>query len=148
IQFVTAPWRYAGSRIDLVHPDADNLFATLRADRTLDGVNASGKVTPTPAPTPTVNGTGVQVAVYNGTTTDGLAGKAADKLRADHYTVTATTTARSQDHTTTRIEYGSAEAAQARSLATLFPGAQLVPLNITGINLVVGQDYAKTAASA
>ncbi|NUR01140.1 MAG: LCP family protein [Streptomyces sp.] len=148
IQFITAPWQYAGSRIDLVHPDVDNLFATLRADRTLEGVNASGKVTPTPAPTPSVDGTGVQVAVYNGTTTDGLAGKAADKLRADHYTVTATATARAQDHTTTRVEYGSAEAARAKSLATLFPGAQLVPLNISGINLVVGQDYAKTAAAA
>ncbi|WP_225849817.1 LCP family protein [Streptomyces sp. HPF1205] len=148
IQFITAPWRYAGSRIDLVHPDVDNLFATLRADRTLDGVNASGKVTPTPTPTPAVDGTGVQVAVYNGTTTDRLAGKAADKLRAHHYTVTATTTARSQDHATTRIEYGPAAAAHARTLATLFPGAKLVPLGISGINLVVGQDFAKAAASA
>lgn len=147
IQFVTAPWQYAGSRIDLVHPDVDNLFATLRADRTLDGVNASGKVTPTPAPTPTVDGAGVQVAVYNGTTTDGLAGKAAEKLRADHYTVTATATARSQDHPTTRIEYGPADAARATSLAALFPGARLVPLDAGGIDLVVGRDYAKAAAS-
>jgi LCP family protein required for cell wall assembly len=148
IQFITAPWRYAGSRIDLVHPDVDNLFATLRADRTLDGVNASGKVAPTPTPAPTADGTGVRVAVYNGTTTDGLAGKAADKLTADHYTVTGTTTARTQDHTTTRIEYGSAHAAEARTLAGLFPGARLVPLGISGINLVVGQDFAKSAAAA
>ncbi|SEN45962.1 LCP family protein [Actinacidiphila rubida] len=146
IQFVTAPWKYAGARIDLVHPDVDDLFAELRADRTLDGVNASGKVQPKPTPAPTVDGTGVSVDVYNGTLTDGLGGKAADRIKADHFTVPQVTTARSQDHATTRIEYGASHAADARSLAQLFPGAQLVPLNITGINLVVGQDFAKSAA--
>ncbi|WP_328914862.1 MULTISPECIES: LCP family protein [unclassified Streptomyces] len=145
IQFITAPWKYAGARIDLVHPDVDDLFAELRADRTLEGVNASGKVTPKPTPTPTVDGTGIAVTVFNGTTTDGLAGKAADKLTADDFTVTGTATAKSQDHPTTRIEYGSANATGAKSLATLFPGAQLVPLDISGINLVVGQDFAKSA---
>jgi LCP family protein required for cell wall assembly len=147
IQFVTAPWKYDGPRIDLVHPDVDDLFAELRADRTLEGVNASGKVQPKPTPAPTVDGTGIAVDVFNGTTTTGLAGKAADKLTADHFTVTGTSTAKSQDHPTTRVEYGSADAAQARSLAKLFPGAELVPLNIDGINLVLGQDYAKTAAA-
>ncbi len=147
IQFITAPWKYDGPRIDLVHPDVDDLFAELRADRTLQGVNASGKVQPKPTPAPTVDGTGIAVDVFNGTTTTGLAGKAADKLTADHFTVTGTSTAKSQDHPTTRVEYGSADAAQAKSLATLFPGAELVPLNIDGINLVLGQDYAKTAAA-
>ncbi|MBY8880548.1 LCP family protein [Actinacidiphila acidipaludis] len=145
IQFITAPWKYAGSRIDLVHPDVDDLFAELRADRTLDGVNASGKVAPKPAPAPTVDGTGISVNVFNGTTTDGLGSKASDKIKADHFTVTGVSTAHSQDHATTRVEYGSAQATEAQSLAKLFPGAQLVPLNITGINLVVGQDYAKVA---
>jgi LCP family protein required for cell wall assembly len=147
IQFITAPWKYDGPRIDLVHPDVDNLFAELRADRTLEGVNASGKPAPKPTPVPIVDGTGTSVSVFNGTTTDGLATKAADKLKADHFTVTGTTTAKSQDHTTTLVEYGSADAAQAQSLAKLFPGAQLMPLNISGINLVVGQDFAKAAAA-
>ncbi|MEE4546668.1 LCP family protein [Streptomyces sp. V4-01] len=147
IQFITAPWKYDGARIDLVHPDVDDLFAELRADRTLQGVNASGKVAPKPTPAPAVDGTGIAVNVFNGTTTDGLGGKAADRIAADHFTVTGTTTAHTQDHVTTRIEYGSADAAHARSLAELFPGAQLVPLHITGINLVVGQDYAKVATA-
>lgn len=147
IQFITAPWKYAGARIDLVHPDVDDLFAELRADRTLDGLNASGKVTPKPTPAAPVDGTGVSVGVFNGTTTDGLGTKAAGKLTADHFTVTGTTTAHSQDHTTTLIEYGAADAIGAKTLAKLFPGAQLVPLNIDGINLVVGADFA-TSASA
>jgi hypothetical protein len=151
IQFITAPWKYAGSRIDLVHPDVDDLFAELRADRTLQGVNASGKVTPTTSPTasapPTVDGTGISVGVYNGTTTDGLAGKAAAQLTAKGFTVTGTTTAKAQDHATTRIEYGAGDAAQAATVAKLFPAAELVPLNTTGINLVLGQDYATSSTT-
>ncbi|WP_329134322.1 LCP family protein [Streptomyces sp. NBC_01476] len=148
IQFITAPWKYDGPRIDLVHPDVDNLFAELKADRTLDGANASGKPTPKPKPTPTVDGTGIDVSVFNGTTTDGLAGKAADALTAKKFTVTSTATAKSQDHATTRIEYGSADATQAKTVSQLFPGSQLVPLDISGINVVVGQDFAKSATAA
>ncbi len=149
IQFITAPWKYAGSRIDLVHPDVDELFAELRADHTLDGTNASGKTetTPTATPTPSVDGTGISVSVYNGTTTGGLAGKASEKLTASGFTVSGTATAKAQDHAATLVEYGPADAAHAKTLARLFPGAQLVPLDINGINLVVGQDFV-TAGSA
>lgn len=147
IQFITAPWKYDGPRIDLVHPDVDDLFAELRANRTLQGVDASGKPksTASPAPAVTVDGTGISVSVFNGTTTDGLGGKAADKLKAAGFTVTGPATAKSQDHTKTRIEYGPADKAHAESLAKLFPGAELAPLNITGINLVAGQDFATAA---
>lgn len=149
IQFITAPWKYAGSRIDLVHPDVDELFAELRADKTLDGTNASGKVqhTPTATPTPSVDGTGISVAVYNGTTTPGLASKASKKLTGSGFTVTGVATAKAQDHATTLVEYGPTDTAQAKTLARLFPGSQLVPLNITDINLVVGQDYVTSAST-
>ncbi|NUS17123.1 MAG: LCP family protein [Streptomyces sp.] len=151
IQFITAPWKYAGARIDLVHPDVDNLFATLRADKTLDGVNASGKTTTasaTPSPSATVDGSGISVSVYNGTTTDGLAGKAATLLRGDGFTVMNTTNAKARDHAVTRIEYGTGAGAktQAQTVAKLFPGAQLVQLDTSGVNVVLGQDYAAVAA--
>lgn len=147
IQFITAPWKYAGARIDLVHPDVDNLFAELRADRTLDGVNASGKTAPTASASaaPRVDGTGIDVSVYNGTLTTGLAGKAAELLKGDNFTVTGTTNAKSRDHAVTRVEYGAGSETQARTVAKLFPGAQLVPLDTTGINVVLGQDFAKAA---
>lgn len=150
IQFITAPWKYAGPRIDLVHPDVDELFTELRANRTLAGVDASGKPKPKVPPTPTtpVDGHGVSVSVFNGTTTAGLAGKASDKLTTAGFTVTGTATARSQDHATTRIEYGSAGKTQAQTLARLFPGAQLVQLNVSGINLVLGQDFAANGGAA
>ncbi|MYV97841.1 LCP family protein, partial [Streptomyces sp. SID3343] len=36
-KFITVPWRYQGARVAIVQPDADALWATLRADRTIDG---------------------------------------------------------------------------------------------------------------
>ncbi|WP_329176673.1 LCP family protein [Streptomyces sp. NBC_01477] len=149
IQFITAPWKYTGARIDLVHPDVDDLFAELRADRTLQGVNASGKTAaPKPSPSATVDGTGIMVSVYNGTTTGGLAGKAADMLKADNFNVMNSTNAKTRDHTVTRIEYGTGAGAktQADTVAKLFPGAELVQLDTSGVNVVLGADYAAVAA--
>lgn len=151
IQFITAPWAYAGARVALVHPDVDALWAALKADRTLDGKDASGGKRPAPgassaAPAAAdVNGSGIYVAVYNGTLDTGLASKAAAKLRADKFTVTGTGRARSQDHATTVIEYGAAHLQGAQALAKLFPGAQLQQTATSGINLVLGQDYANSA---
>ncbi|MFG1805535.1 LCP family protein [Streptomyces sp. NPDC049040] len=149
IQFITAPWKYAGSRIDLVHPDVDNLFAELRADRTLSGVNASGKKpAATPTPSARIDGTGIMVSVYNGTLKGGLAGKAGDILKADGFNVMNETNAKTHDHAVTRIEYGTSAGAktQADTVAKLFPGAQLVQLDTTGVNVVLGQDFADAAA--
>ena len=151
IQFITAPWKYAGSRIDLVHPDVDNLFAELRADRTLDGVNASGK-SRRRSPTPGADGRrhrhrGLRLQRHH--QADGLAGKAAHNLKADDFTVMNTTNAKTRDHATTRIEYGAgADGRRPRRVAKLFPGAQLVPLDTTGVNVVLGQDFAKSAAAS
>ncbi|PWI45573.1 LCP family protein [Streptomyces sp. ICBB 8177] len=150
IQFITTPWKYVGARVDLVHPDVDALWATLRADRTLDGKEAGGgkkgKQAPAPSSAPptaaSVNGAGISVAVYNGTTAGGLAAKAAQALQADGFTVTGATTAAQQDHQVTLIEYGSAHLQGAQALAKLFPGAQLEPTATSGINLVLGRDYA------
>lgn len=41
-KFVTVPWRYQGSRVALAEPDASGLWAALKADRTIDGKDASG----------------------------------------------------------------------------------------------------------
>ncbi|WP_051951189.1 LCP family protein [Actinacidiphila yeochonensis] len=149
IEFITAPWQYAGSRIDLVHPAVDELFADLAANRPLKGLEATGhRAAPHPAASPIVDGSGIAVGVFNGTTTDGLAGEAARRLTASGFTVTGTATARSQDHPTTLVEYGSSDVAQARTLATLFPGSQLVPLPVRGINLVLGQDFANASSGS
>ena len=145
-KFVTIPWRYEGSRVAIVEPDASDLWAALKADRTLDGKDASGKkkaspsASPKATPTP-VSGKGIAVAVYNGTTITGLAAKAAAELTADGFTVTGTATASSQDHATTVIEYGPDHKSEAQTVARVFPGAALQPVTADGVNVVVGESY-------
>ncbi|MGW6919216.1 LCP family protein [Kitasatospora sp. NPDC054939] len=164
MKFLTAPWRYNGPRIDLVHPAVDNLWKTLQADRTIDGKDATGKqedappteaateppATPTAAPTPTGearSNAAIRVAVYNGTTANGLAAKAAESLKAAKFTVTGVAGAKSTNRATTTVEYGAGQKAGAEKVAALFPGATLSPTSAAGISLVLGKDYADAGAA-
>lgn len=150
-KFVTVPWRYEGSRVAVVEPDASALWAALKADRTIDGKDASGRNnTPSASPTTAaqVSGDGIDVAVYNGTTTGGLASTAAAALTAHGFTVTGTANATSQDHTTTVIEYDTGLKSRAETVAELFPGAALQSIGGAAVNVVVGESYATTGASA
>ncbi|WP_030598038.1 LCP family protein [Streptomyces fulvoviolaceus] len=152
-KFVTVPWRYDGSRVAVVEPDASALWAALKADRTIDGKDASGrKSTAIAAASPSadepVSGDGIEVAVYNGTTTGGLASTAAAALTAHGFTVTGTANATSQDHTITLIEYGTGLKSRAEKVAELFPGAELQPIDGAAVNVVVGESYTTDGASA
>ncbi|MFJ4680649.1 MULTISPECIES: LCP family protein [unclassified Kitasatospora] len=157
IKFLTTPWHYQGERIGLNHPEVDQLWAALKADRTLDGKDASAgtaapspdPATPTATPAPPADGTGVKVAVYNGTTTGGLGTKAAATLKAANYTITATGNAASQNHATTVVQYGSAgQKAHAEAVAALFPGSTVEAGGGAGVTLILGKDYAGTAPAA
>ncbi|MFB8179571.1 LCP family protein [Streptomyces sp. NPDC055966] len=153
-KFVTLPWRYAGERVAVVEPDASNLWAALKADRTIDGKDASGKKQPqggaaaSPSPTQSVSGAGIDVAVYNGTTLSSLTSRAVSALTEHGFTVTGTARASSQDDATTVIEYGAALKPQAETVARLFPGAQLHFIGGSGINVVLGASYATGGSSA
>ncbi|MFC8718875.1 LCP family protein [Kitasatospora sp. NPDC057198] len=161
IKFITTPWHYEGAKIGLNHPDVDQLWASLKADRTLDGQDAgaaspapegtpaaSPAATPSEAPAPPADGTGVKVAVYNGTTTAGLALNAANTLKGAHYTVSSTGNAPSRNHATTVVQYGSAaQKAHAQAVAALFPGSTVEAGGAAGtVTLILGKDYAATAA--
>ncbi|MEU6394085.1 LCP family protein [Streptomyces sp. NPDC046939] len=147
-KFVTVPWRYEGSRVAIVEPDAGALWAALKSDRTLDGKDAGGKkdgkkasASPSAQETPAVSGTGVAVAVYNGTLTKGLASAAARTLTGHDFVVTSTGNAKSQDHATTAVEYGAGREADAAKVARLFPGAELRAVTTAGVAVVLGADY-------
>ncbi|OIJ94678.1 transcriptional regulator [Streptomyces sp. MUSC 14] len=152
-KFVTLPWRYAGERVAVVEPDASHLWAALKADRTIDGTNASGKEhnqggpSASPNPTQSVSGAGINVAVYDGTTQRGLTSKAVSALTEHGFTVTGTARATSQDDTTTVIEYGAGLKPQAEKVAQLFPGARLDFIGGPGINVVLGSSYASDGSS-
>lgn len=155
IKFLTTPWKFDKERVALVYPDVTQLWTALKADRTLDGQDASGG-TPAPAesasPAPSaepataapaiVKGAGIKVGVFNGTTTSGLTTKAATTLKASKFTVTATANAAQQNHATTVVQYGPGEKANAQTVASLFPGATLEAGSKAGISLVLGQDFA------
>lgn len=153
IKFVTLPWRYDGNRVAIVQPDADALWASLKADRTVDGKNAAkgGKqddkganspATPTPSSSGPVSGDGIEVSVANGTTVNGLAARASEALRGHGFTVTSTRTATGRDQGTTVIEFGPGQAEHARTLARLFPGAYVRGAAADGIAVTLGRDYA------
>ncbi|MER5861864.1 LCP family protein [Kitasatospora sp. NPDC002040] len=156
IQFITAPWRFDGSRVALVHPDVEALWQALKTGKTLDGqdANAAGAAaSPAPAPAETaaptaaappaaVKGAGIKVAVYNGTTTAGLTTGAVTALKASKFTVGTVGNASTQTHATTVVQYGPGQKASAQTVAELFPGATLESSTKAGINLVLGKDYA------
>ncbi|MFJ4184831.1 LCP family protein [Kitasatospora sp. NPDC089509] len=155
IKFLTAPWRYDGPRVALVHPDVDQLWAALKADRTIDGQDASAASpaatdspapsTPpaeaTPSPTAAAKSTGTKVAVLNGTGENGVGGKAADTLKGAGYTVTTVGNATGKPRSTTVVEYGTGERSAAEEVAKLFPGATVEP-GVRGLSVVVGRDFA------
>ncbi|MFF0591475.1 LCP family protein [Streptomyces sp. NPDC003781] len=153
-KFVTIPWRYEGSRVAIVEPDAERLWAALRADRTVDGTDASGKGTAqasasaSPKAEERVSGEGIEVAVYNGTTVPGLASNAAAALTEHGFTVTGTANADSQDHATTVIEYGEGLEMQARTVAAVFSDARLQPTGASGVRVILGASYATGGSSA
>lgn len=151
-KFITVPWRYEGARVAVVEPDASALWAALKDDRTLDGTDASGskkKTSATPTATEAaVSGTGIDVQVFNGTTTEGLAGKAAADLTSHGFTVTSTGNAGSRYHTTTLVQYGSGLRDKAATVAKLFPGAELVEISGTAVNVVLGASYTSSSGTA
>jgi LCP family protein required for cell wall assembly len=138
-KFVTVPWRYEGSRIALVEPEASELWKALRTDRTIDGGSApESRRTAAPDPAASVSGAGVPVAVYNGTATPGLAAQAASTLTEHGFTVTGTANASPRDHTSTVVQYGTGLREDAEKVARLFPGAGLEPVAGTAVNVIVG----------
>ncbi|GHF51537.1 hypothetical protein GCM10010218_36410 [Streptomyces mashuensis] len=150
LKFVTLPWRYDGNRVAVVQPDADNLWAMLRADRTVDGKEAgkgAGKGAGAPSAAAAA-ARGAQVALVNGTDVDGLAARAAAMLKGHGVTVTGTSTASAQDEQITVVDFGPGEAAHARAVAELFPGAYVRGTADRGVTVTLGRDYAATATAS
>ena len=144
--FVTAPWRYAGDRVSLVHPDVDELWALLRQDRTLDG-RYTGRVAPAaPASSAASADLTLPVVVHNGTGTIGLADRAVQELAAKGYQeVTAGSPGISR--AVTAVVYPAGHQGDAEQIAQLFPGAEVraeattAPVGAAGVTVELGHDY-------
>ncbi|MFI6153926.1 LCP family protein [Kitasatospora sp. NPDC051170] len=162
LKFVTAPWRFRteDKDLDLVHPDVDKLWETLKADQTVDGQNATGQQPDAPAtsapqqpttpaaPAGDAANASIKVAVYNGTSTNGLAGKATELLKGAKFTATTAGQGPNTKYKTTVVEYGSGQKANADKVAALFPGATVSAGGGRGVNVIVGQDFAAASGLA
>jgi hypothetical protein len=152
VTFVTAPWRYAGERVALVHPDVDTLWTLLRQDRTLDDHGAAR-----PAPAPSVGapvGPGpsadlaVPIVVQNGSPTPGLSLQVAQLLRGLGYR-DVSTDANGIQRAVTAIRTPADRQPVATRLAGYFPGAEVrVDPSVTVVTVTVGADYAAALPSA
>jgi LCP family protein required for cell wall assembly len=141
ISFVTVPWRYEGARVAIVQPDANELWAALRANRPLTGKPAAAKAATTPP-----RGTG-KVAVLNGTTTAGLAGRISARLDKVGFVARAGN-APATSVTRSEIHYRPADAARAAVLAR-YLGATLVPdPGARTLTLILGTSHQWTGTPA
>ncbi|MFF3517496.1 LCP family protein [Streptomyces sp. NPDC002573] len=153
-RFVTVPWHYDGARVALVQPDTDELWTALKQDRPINGKNTGHAkpepraTTDPPSPEATVAGNGITVAVYNGTTTSGLASTAAHALTRHGFAVTGTGNAARTDQAATLIQHPPALKTQAQQVARLFPGAQLQSVTGQRISVILGQTYSASAGPA
>jgi LCP family protein required for cell wall assembly len=146
IQFQTIP--YVGDDQDdqgryiLRLKDQDTLhtfFAQLSAD---PAQPTSG--TSTPAAPATVAPAQVNVDVFNGSGTAGLAGKTAIALQNAGFVVGSTGNADSNDYTKTEIRYAAGDEAEATTLLASVPGATVSasPDAAKGtVQLVLGSDF-------
>ncbi|WP_157728288.1 LytR C-terminal domain-containing protein [Actinopolymorpha singaporensis] len=98
-----------------------------------------------------VSGLGVEVGIYNGTSTPHLARAPASQLQQVGFTVNRVVDGGPADVTTTTIRYGAGHHTDARTLATFFPRARLLPTGgagAAGVTLVLGRDYAARTTTA
>ncbi|MCC9310007.1 LCP family protein [Kitasatospora sp. RB6PN24] len=142
VEFVTTPWRYAGERVALIHPDVDTLWTLLRQDRTLDDRSAAR---PSSAPAPTAAPSGdvtVPIVVQNGSFVPGLSLQVEQVLRTRGYQDVSTDPDGIQ-RAVTAVEYPAGKQTAAEQLAQYFPGAQVVSSpSVTAVTVTVGADYA------
>jgi LCP family protein required for cell wall assembly len=165
VQFVTVPWTtYTGNAqwinsseeptsgnadwVQWVQPEANTLFSDIANDNTLP------KSTPSSSPSAqTVSPGDVQVAVFNGTTTAGLATNTSSSLSQLGYDVVgAPMDAATDTYTDSVIEYQSAaELPEAQSLKQVVPDSTLqeVP-SLTGsaLQLILGSTFTGLSSSS
>ncbi len=137
------------NRVLWQQPQSSQLFTEIAHDQTVQP-KAKAKATATPtasASTPAVSPSSVQVNVLNATSTPGLAGQASSSLTQSHFTVVGTGDAVAPSSATI-VQYSSAsEAAAAKALAAVVPGAEVQPVSTASgvpsdaVDLILGSSY-------
>ena len=149
VLFLTAPWRYAGARVALVHPDVDRLWAALKADQPV----TAGQDHVRPARVTVAQSLAkvrARVSVVDASRVAGVGARTVHALRAEGLRVRSAGTG--PDRTRTVVTYPTGRSAQARALASAFVGAVTRPRHGarqgSGLRLVLGTDHRMRGAHA
>jgi LCP family protein required for cell wall assembly len=138
IRFITAPYTaYAPdpNRVALRQPEAGEFFAQIANDTEIEDPTKK-KVTDVPPAE-------IRVRVLNGSQIDGAAKRTGEMLSARGYQVLSVGNPR-KNPPTTQIRYGEGAEDAATTLATLIPGAKVVPSTGTAagvVDLVLGPNW-------
>jgi LCP family protein required for cell wall assembly len=146
IDFQTIP--YVGDDKDdkgryILRLENANTLHSFFAQLSADAVQPAPSTT-TPAAPRTVAPGKVDVAVFNGSGTPGLAGKTASALQAAGFVVSSSGNADSSSYTTTEIRFAPGDDALANTLAASIPGAAVKQMDDATkgtVQLVVGKDF-------
>ncbi|MHA7262161.1 LCP family protein [Arthrobacter sp. TMN-37] len=150
----TIPWDQDPNRLVLDPEPAEELFAALRADRSLTGSEPTPSASPEPGTTPAspeapvseapaFDPASVPLLVVNGTDDPDRAAELQEILRDQGYAL-ANTRGSSTEVPSTQVLYGPGYEDAAAALGALFgiANVQLVPsAAVTGIELSVGADF-------
>ncbi|WP_106397555.1 LCP family protein [Actinocorallia populi] len=138
IRFITAPYTaYAPdpNRVALREPEAGEFFAQIANDTQIEDPTKK-KVTDVPPAE-------INVRVLNGSGFDGAAGRVGEALTAKGYRILSVGNPK-KNPPSTQILYGQGAEDAATTLATLIPGAKVIPGAKTAagvVDLVLGPDW-------
>ena len=159
VQFITAPnepWTQNANRIQLMQPQASEVFAAIARDMTVP------KVSTTPGPSSsgsaasaqvlTTSPANVKVEVLNGSGVPRIAGQTAAALTGRGFIVTGTGSASTFSYTTSVIEYSSAADMAAvntlRKELTDVTTLRVASLTPGTVNLILGSSFTGLASES
>ncbi len=151
VQFITAPnepWTQNANRIQLVQPQAGQVFGAIARDQTVPKVSATSG---TGGQVLTTSPANVKVEVLNGSGVPRVASQAAAGLTSRGFTVTGTGQAPDFAYTTSVIEYASAaDMAAVNTLKkelTDVTALQVASLTPGTVDLILGSSFSGLAPS-
>ncbi len=145
VLFLTAPWRYDGPRVALVHPDVDRLWAALKADQPVTAGRDHVKARPMTVAQALAK-VRSRVSVVDASGAAGVGARTAHALRARGVHARDAGTAATRKRTV--VTYPTGRSARARALASAFVGATIRAGHGDRLRLVLGTSHRMRAPHA
>jgi LCP family protein required for cell wall assembly len=155
VQFITAPnepWTQNANRIQLMQPQASEVFAAIARDQTVPKVSSTPGPSSSGAQVLTTSPASVKVEVLNGSGVPKIAGQTAAALTSRGFRVTGTGPAPTFSYTTSVIEYSSAADMAAvntlKKALTNVTTLRVASLTPGTVDLILGSSFTGLAPQA